>query len=163
MMIENIQKKFDKIIPRNYTFNKKMMTNKNKLLYLYTIFNYSVANKDIETFLLFLYMHDNINIDFNSIEYKNWKLITTSNLAYEVDKITNLDLQHYEDNILTLQDRKIFNYLYKNISLNKNYFLIPKSWVRLNTKSLFRTYCRIIGKFMCLYNKVLDEKWFKIN
>lgn len=159
MLIQIIREKFDQNMKKKYNLNQKIISNKNKLLYLYTIFNYSVVNKDIQTFLLFLYLHDTMNLDFKTKEYQNWKLIITSNLSYEVNKITNLDLHHYQDKISTLYDYKIMRYLQKNIFSNGYYFLIPNSWVKLNIKSLFRAYCRVFGKITLLYHKIIHNRY----
>jgi hypothetical protein len=154
-MIQEIKNNFDK----NYKLNSNIMSNKNKLNYLYNILNISIINKDIELFLLFLYLHDTLKLYFETKEYNDWKLITTYNLAYEVNKFSILDLKHYNDNIETSRQQKIFIYLSKNLEENGFYLLKKNSWVKLNIKSLLKTYIRVLGKFCILYNKILHNRY----
>ncbi len=154
-MIQEIKNNFDK----NYKLNYNIISNKNKLAYLYSILNISVLNKDIELFLLFLYLHDTLKLNFETKEYNDWRVMTTYYLAYEVDKFSILDLKHYNDNIETPRQQKILVYLFKNLKENGFYLLKKNSWVKLNIKSLLKTYIRVLGKFCILYNKILHNRY----
>ena len=80
-----------------------MMNRKNRLKYnkyLTNIIDYSVENKDIKTFLLFLYLHDTLLIpllsmnddnneyDDNIDNYLSWRKSITYTYAYEINKFS---------------------------------------------------------------------------
>ena len=94
--------------------------------YLELLINFSIVNIDIKSFLLFLYLHDTKkDLICNNEYYKKWLYDITYNYAYEINKFSIKDLEHYKDNIVDPIDSKVLLYLENNIIFDpiKNTFL----------------------------------------
>jgi len=136
-MLRNIKQNFDKNCNSKYNFSK----DDDEYKYLTNIIDYSVENKDIKTFLLFLYLHDTLLIpllsmnddnneyDDNLENYLSWRKSITYTYAYEINKFSIKDIEHYNDNIKDNIDELIKTFLNNNFNDKyDNYFLKKDSW-----------------------------------
>lgn len=136
-MLRNIKQNFDKNCNSKYNFSK----DDDEYKYLTNIIDYSVENKDIKTFLLFLYLHDTLLIpllsmnddnneyDDNIDNYLSWRKSITYTYAYEINKFTIKDIDHYKDNIKDEIDERIKIFLNNNFNDKYDNYLIKKdSW-----------------------------------
>jgi hypothetical protein len=136
-MLRNIKQNFDKNCNSKYNFSK----DDDEYKYLTNIIDYSVENKDIKTFLLFLYLHDTLLIpllsmnddnneyDDNIDNYLSWRKSITYTYAYEINKFSIKDIDHYKDNIKDEIDERIKIFLNNNFNDKYDNYLIKKdSW-----------------------------------
>lgn len=136
-MLRNIKQNFDKNCNSKYNFSK----DDDEYKYLTNIIDYSVENKDIKTFLLFLYLHDTLLIpllsmnddnneyDDNIDNYLSWRKSITYTYAYEINKFSIKDIDHYKDNIKDEIDEQIKIFLNNNFNDKYDNYLIKKdSW-----------------------------------
>lgn len=88
--------------------------------YLKSIIDFSIVNKDIKTFYLFLYLNDTIDI-LHSKEYKDlydeWSYNINYEYAYSIEGFGIDDLTHYKDNIKDKIDTHIYSTLEKMFTI----------------------------------------------
>lgn len=135
-----------------------LINESNPFLLLTGLIHYSIRKKDIKYFLLFLYLHDIMDI-VKLKNYSNWFSITTYDCAYETNKFSILDLEHYKDNIKDKIDEKIYFYLLENLEMNNNYLLKRYSWLKLDKLRMLKIYSKCIGKLMVFYYKTLEKTY----
>ena len=140
-MLKDIKQNFDINCNTKYNLSKTDDTYE----YLTNIIDYSVENKDIKTFLLFLYLHDTLLIPFlllNNHEYScdiedniednylSWRKSITYQYAYEINKFSIKDIEHYNDNIKDNTDKLIKIFLSNNFNddINDKCFIKKDSW-----------------------------------
>ena len=135
-MLRNIKQNFDKNCNSTYNFSK----DDDEYKYLTNIIDYSVENKDIKTFLLFLYLHDTVLVPLLSMNeeddtneyndnYLSWRKSITYTYAYEINKFTITDIDHYKDNIKDDIDEQIKIFLDDNFNdKHDKYFIKKDSW-----------------------------------
>lgn len=135
-MLRNIKQNFDKNCNSTYNFSK----DDDEYKYLTNIIDYSVENKDIKTFLLFLYLHDTVLVPLLSMNeeddtneyndnYLSWRKSITYTYAYEINKFTIKDIDHYKDNIKDDIDEQIKIFLDDNFNdKHDKYFIKKDSW-----------------------------------
>jgi len=141
-MLKEIKQNFDINCNTKYNFSK----NDDEYQYLTNIIDYSVENKDIKTFLLFLYLHDSLLIPLlsknlsedtddedeneHNFNYSSWRKSITYTYAYEINKFSIKDIDHYQDNIKDNTDKLIKIFLSNNFNndTNDKYFIKKDSW-----------------------------------
>ena len=135
-MLRNIKQNFDKNCNSTYNFSK----DDDEYKYLTNIIDYSVENKDIKTFLLFLYLHDTVLVPLLSMNeeddtneyndnYLSWRKSITYTYAYEINKFTIKDIDHYKDNIKDDIYEQIKIFLDDNFNdKHDKYFIKKDSW-----------------------------------
>lgn len=128
--------------------------------YLTYIICYSITTRDIKSFLLFLYLHDTNQIIHNSKykeRYNEWILYIYYEFCYDIDGITFKDILHYEINDEI--EKKILEYLNKNLIQKEKYFLKRYSYLKF-VKKIFILRFKFIGKLICLFKKTLEKRYF---
>jgi hypothetical protein len=128
--------------------------------YLTYIIYYSITNRDIKSFLLFLYLHDTNQIIHRSRyekQYNEWISYINYDFFYDIDGITHKDLIHYEINDEI--EKKILEYLNKNLIQKEHYFLKRYSYLKF-VKKIFILRLKFIGKLICLFKKTLEKRYF---
>lgn len=158
-IIEEIETDFLKKFSLNKESIYKSYYNINS--YLKNLIEYSTLKKDIKTFLLFLYLHDNHLIIRKKIfeyGYKKWIYFMTYLYAYEIQKFTQYDLTHYLP-LSNEKDKKLYIFLMYNMKIDKHEKLFVKkySWIKLKNK--FKIYCKVIGKLMLYYKEILEKRY----
>lgn len=134
-MLKEIKEYFDINCNPKYNFGK----NEDEYQYLTNIIDYSIENKDIKFFLLFLHLHDTFLIPFlnskiNESEdkdnYLSWRKSITYQYAYEINKFSIKDIEHYNDNIKDNTDKLIKIFLSNNFNddINDKCFIKKDSW-----------------------------------
>jgi len=131
--------------------------------YLNEIIEYSVTKKDIKSFLLFVYLHDTIEIlhsETNKNKYKEWLYLCTRTYAYEPDIFDVIDLRHYEYNLKDKLDTKIMLFLSKNMNIGCNkYFLKSNiSWL-IFKKNIIKLKIKHVAKIFLLYYKIIHNRY----
>lgn len=151
-MISYIRNKFD--TENNISLKDKSF--ENIIAYLEKIIDYSIVNKDIKTFLLFLYLHDTLLIA-NNENYNNWRVMITYEYFYEISMVSLKDLEHYETTIKDDLDERIYDFLKLNLQCGKN-LLKKNSWVKFSPK-IIKTYLKCLTKTIILYNRILKIRY----
>ena len=159
-LIEQIDNDF---LSKYRCFNKKLI-NKTYFginFYLKSILKYSIVNKDIKTFLLFIYLHDTDLVVRKKIfkkGYNKWLYRMSYLYTYEIQKFTQNDLNHYMP-ITNKKDKKIYDFLLDNMKVDKHKKLFVKkhSWIKL--KNIFIIYCKVIGKLILYYKEILEIRY----
>lgn len=129
--------------------------------YLKEILDYSISKRDIKTFLLFLYLHDNDLIIRKKLfehEYKKWIYFMTYLYAYEIEKFTQYDLKHYIP-LLEEKDNKIYNFLLHNMKFDRNNKLFVKKYIWIKLENKLKIYCKVIGKLILYYKEIIEKRY----
>jgi hypothetical protein len=115
-MLKQIKTNYDSSYDKDINFKDFKST----CDYLESIIDFSIVNKDIKTFYLFLYLHDTIDI-LHSKDYKDlydeWSYNINYNYAYSIEGFGIDDLTHYKDDLKDEIDTHLHSTLEKMFTI----------------------------------------------
>lgn len=113
-------KKIETVFDSTYSKDINYADFKSTCDYLESIIDFSIVNKDIKTFYLFLYLNDTIDIlhlKENKDLYDEWSYNINYNYAYSIEGFGIDDLTHYKDDLKDEIDTHVHSTLEKMFTI----------------------------------------------